>query len=66
MRSKSWDTRVASAQAIGAIAENVPHVTVKDLLAKAEAELGEKGHIESNLENLVFHESEDGALTFQR
>ncbi|KAL3681420.1 hypothetical protein R1sor_024376 [Riccia sorocarpa] len=44
LRSKSWDTRVAAAQAIGAIAENVGHPTVKDIFAKAEAELAAVGH----------------------
>ncbi|KAE8789291.1 modifier of transcription 1-D1 [Hordeum vulgare] len=38
LRSKNWDTRVAAAQAIGAIAENVKHTTVKDLFAAMEAE----------------------------
>lgn len=39
LRSRNWDTRVAAAQATGAIAENVKHLTVKDLLVFAEAEL---------------------------
>nr|BAD25208.1 putative SNF2 domain-containing protein [Oryza sativa Japonica Group] len=38
LRSKNWDTRVAAAHAIGAIAENVKHTSVKDLFASAEAE----------------------------
>eukprot|EP00959_Pyramimonas_sp_CCMP1952_P200683 4197627-Pyramimonas_sp.AAC.1 len=33
LRSSSWETRIAASQAIGAIAENVPHATVKDVLA---------------------------------
>lgn len=53
MRSKSWDTRVAAAQAIGAIAENVPHVTVREVLAKAEAALAKDGVPRSLLEALV-------------
>lgn len=57
---------MAAAQAIGAIAENVPHLTVKDLLASAEAELGTEDTLERILETLVYHENEDGALTFQR
>lgn len=57
---------MAAAQAIGAIAENVPHPTVKDLLASAEAELGMEEHLERILETLVYHENEDGALTFRR
>ncbi|GAQ92914.1 hypothetical protein KFL_011990010, partial [Klebsormidium nitens] len=31
LRSKKWDTRVAAGQAVGAIAQNVPHVTVESL-----------------------------------
>ncbi|XP_006646908.1 TATA-binding protein-associated factor BTAF1 isoform X1 [Oryza brachyantha] len=38
LRSKNWDTRVAAAHAIGAIAENIKHTSVKDLFAYAEAE----------------------------
>jgi TATA-binding protein-associated factor len=53
LRSKSWDTRVAAAQAIGAIAENVPHVTVREVLAKAEAALAKDGVPTSLLEALV-------------
>ncbi|KAG2617033.1 hypothetical protein PVAP13_3NG178092 [Panicum virgatum] len=37
-RSKSWDTRVAAAHAIGAITENVKHTSLKDLYASVEAE----------------------------
>ncbi|KAG6551134.1 hypothetical protein Mapa_007369 [Marchantia paleacea] len=44
LRSKSWDTRVAAAQAIGAIAENVSHPTVKEIISKAEAEFAALGH----------------------
>jgi len=36
--SKSWDTRVAAAHAIGAITENVKHTSLKDLYASVEAE----------------------------
>ncbi|KAJ4797222.1 TATA-binding protein-associated factor MOT1 [Rhynchospora pubera] len=43
LRSKSWDTRVAAAQAIGAIAENVKHTTLKELLALVEAEAANLG-----------------------
>ncbi|XP_062180641.1 TATA-binding protein-associated factor BTAF1-like [Phragmites australis] len=37
-RSKNWDTRVAAAHAIGAIAENVKHTSLNDLFASVEAE----------------------------
>jgi len=57
---------VAAAQAVGAIAENVPHLTVRDLLASAETELGKEYHLERILETLVYRENEDGALTFRR
>jgi hypothetical protein len=32
LRSSAWETRVAAAQAIGAIASRIPHPTVDDLL----------------------------------
>ncbi|AQK88882.1 TATA-binding protein-associated factor BTAF1 [Zea mays] len=38
IRSKNWDTRVAAAHAIGAIAENVKHTSLKDLYASVQAE----------------------------
>jgi TATA-binding protein-associated factor len=37
-RSKNWDTRVAAAHAIGAIAENVKHTSSKDLFTSVETE----------------------------
>ncbi|XP_078169062.1 ROOT GROWTH DEFECTIVE 3 isoform X2 [Carex rostrata] len=43
LRSKSWDTRVAAAQAVGAIAENAKHTTLKELLALVEAEAANLG-----------------------
>ncbi|KAJ3671154.1 hypothetical protein LUZ60_008580 [Juncus effusus] len=38
LRSKSWDTRVAAAQAIGSIAENVKHTTLKELFELLQTE----------------------------
>ncbi|KAG8086577.1 hypothetical protein GUJ93_ZPchr0010g10708 [Zizania palustris] len=38
LKSKNWDTRVAAAHAIGAIAENVKHTSLKELFASVEAE----------------------------
>lgn len=32
LRSTTWETRVAAAQAIGAIASRIPHPTVDDML----------------------------------
>ncbi|CAM6099985.1 unnamed protein product [Calypogeia fissa] len=52
LRSKNWDTRVAAAQAIGAIAENVKHATVTELFAKAEADLAKVGFV-LNLSHLL-------------
>ncbi|XP_072972272.1 TATA-binding protein-associated factor BTAF1 isoform X2 [Typha angustifolia] len=41
LRSRNWDTRVAAAHAVGAIAENVKHTSLKDLSASLEAEIVE-------------------------
>ncbi|KAJ7534695.1 hypothetical protein O6H91_13G105700 [Diphasiastrum complanatum] len=69
LRSKNWDTRVAAAQAIGAIAENVSHVTVQDLLASAVAELKMLGD-SVNLETFLLESDEavpqSGSLAFSR
>ncbi|KAG6507740.1 hypothetical protein ZIOFF_033091 [Zingiber officinale] len=43
LRSKNWDTRVAAAHAVGAIAENVKHISLKELLKSLEVELAEVG-----------------------
>lgn len=43
LRSKNWDTRVAAAQAVGAIAENVKHTSVKELFECIEAEMADAG-----------------------
>ncbi|KAJ0979707.1 hypothetical protein J5N97_015181 [Dioscorea zingiberensis] len=43
LRSKNWDTRVAAAQAVGAIAENVKHTSVKELIGCIEAEMADAG-----------------------
>ncbi|KAJ4974502.1 hypothetical protein NE237_007676 [Protea cynaroides] len=43
LRSKNWDTRVAAAHAIGAIAENVKHATVPELFACVETEMSDFG-----------------------
>ncbi|XP_058072193.1 TATA-binding protein-associated factor BTAF1 [Magnolia sinica] len=41
LRSKNWDTRVAAAHAVGAIAENVKHTSLKEVFAYVEAEMME-------------------------
>ncbi|KAJ7964144.1 TATA-binding protein-associated factor BTAF1 [Quillaja saponaria] len=43
LHSKNWDTRVAAARAIGAIAENVKHTSLTELLASVESKLSEAG-----------------------
>lgn len=43
LRSRNWDTRVAAAQAVGAIAENVKHTSLKELFAFVEAEMLKAG-----------------------
>ncbi|KAH9321118.1 hypothetical protein KI387_015757, partial [Taxus chinensis] len=47
LRSKKWDTRVAAAQAIGAIAENVKSASVNEIRADAESELLKLGSTEN-------------------
>lgn len=54
---------MAAAQAIGAIAENVTHVTVKELLATAEAELAQDGRPTDLLEVLVADQNEGGGYS---
>lgn len=44
LRSQKWETRVAAAQAVGAIAESVKHVSVQELVALAEDELLKAGY----------------------
>ncbi|XP_048226169.1 TATA-binding protein-associated factor BTAF1 [Ricinus communis] len=43
LRSKNWDTRVAAAHAIGAIAQNVKHTSLAELFASVEAKMSEVG-----------------------
>ncbi|KAF7836433.1 TATA-binding protein-associated factor BTAF1 [Senna tora] len=43
LRSKSWDTRVAAAHAIGAISENVKHTCLAELIASIELKMAEAG-----------------------
>ncbi|KAG0475519.1 hypothetical protein HPP92_015205 [Vanilla planifolia] len=68
LRSKNWDTRVAAAQAVGAIAENVKHTSLKDLLALIESELLEAGisDASNDIENVMsnFHPRNLTGLSF--
>lgn len=43
LRSKNWDTRVAAAHAIGAIAGNVKHTTLTELYSCVETKMSEAG-----------------------
>ncbi|XP_048324850.2 TATA-binding protein-associated factor BTAF1 isoform X2 [Ziziphus jujuba] len=52
LRSKNWDTRVAAAHAIGAIAENVKHTSVTEVLSWVQSKMSEAG-ISGVAENLV-------------
>ncbi|CAN6448955.1 unnamed protein product [Victoria cruziana] len=39
LRSKNWDTRVAAAHAVGAIAENVGHTSLNEMFSRLESEM---------------------------
>ncbi|KAK4275664.1 hypothetical protein QN277_018704 [Acacia crassicarpa] len=43
LHSKTWDTRVASAHAIGAIAENAKHTSLNELIATIATKLSKAG-----------------------
>ncbi|KAK1266024.1 Chromatin structure-remodeling complex protein SYD [Acorus gramineus] len=43
LRSKNWDTRVAAAHAVGAIARNVKHTSLKELFQYVEGEMSKAG-----------------------
>ncbi|KAF3783221.1 TATA-binding protein-associated factor, partial [Nymphaea thermarum] len=43
LRSKNWDTRVAAAHAVGAIAENVRHTSLNELYSRLESEMLKAG-----------------------
>ncbi|PIN15322.1 hypothetical protein CDL12_12043 [Handroanthus impetiginosus] len=43
LRSKKWDTRVAAAHAVGAIAENVKHTSLTELSSCVEVKMAEAG-----------------------
>ncbi|XP_037492536.1 TATA-binding protein-associated factor BTAF1 [Jatropha curcas] len=52
LRSKNWDTRVAAAHAIGAIAQNVKHTSLPELFGYVETKMSEAG-ISGVVEDLV-------------
>lgn len=58
LHSKNWDTRVAAAHAIGAIAQNVKHTSLTELFASVEtkmSEIGVSGHVEDLVACPNFH-----------
>ncbi|KAJ6884168.1 hypothetical protein NC652_031224 [Populus alba x Populus x berolinensis] len=58
LHSKNWDTRVAAAHAIGAIAQNVKHASLNELFASVEtkmSEIGVSGHVEDLVACPNFH-----------
>jgi TATA-binding protein-associated factor len=52
LHSKNWDTRVAAAHAIGAIAQNVKHTSLTELFACVESKMFVAG-ISANVEYVV-------------
>lgn len=67
LRSKSWDTRVAAAHAIGAIAQNVKLTTLKELFSCVETKMSEVG-ISGIVEDMVawpnFHSKIVASVSF--
>lgn len=70
LRSRNWETRVAAAHAIGAIAENVKHASLKELFASVEAEVVEAGYSDAakdiGLAWSSFDSNVASGLTFRR
>ncbi|XP_010255080.1 PREDICTED: TATA-binding protein-associated factor BTAF1 isoform X2 [Nelumbo nucifera] len=69
LRSKNWDTRVAAARAVGAIAENVKHTSLKEVFACLEAEMEGAG-ISGTVDDVVmgwpeFHPKVVAGLSFR-
>lgn len=52
LHSRSWDTRVAAAQAIGAIAENVKYTSLSELFDILKVKVSEAG-ICTNVEDII-------------
>ncbi|XP_057949880.1 TATA-binding protein-associated factor BTAF1 isoform X2 [Malania oleifera] len=68
LRSKNWDTRVAAAHAVGAIAENVKNTSLAELFACIERKMSESG-ISGAVDDLVawpnFHPKFMASLSFR-
>lgn len=64
LHSKNWDTRVAAAHAIGAIAQNVKHMSLTELFAWVEKKMSEAG-ISAVVEDVLmwpyFHSKIEGS-----
>ncbi|KAM2056088.1 hypothetical protein TB2_028253 [Malus domestica] len=52
LRSKNWDTRVAAAHAVGAIAENVKHTSLIELFTCIKSKVADAG-ISGSIEDMV-------------
>lgn len=69
LRSKKWDTRVAAAHAIGAIAENVKHMSLTELSSSVEAKMLEGG-ISATFDDVValpnWHSRTGASTSFRR
>ncbi|KAF5725765.1 DNA binding ATP binding nucleic acid bindin isoform 1 [Tripterygium wilfordii] len=52
LRSKNWDTRVAAAHAIGAVAQNVKHTSLSEIFASIESQISEVG-VSGSVEDVV-------------
>ncbi|GER46895.1 TATA-binding protein-associated factor MOT1, partial [Striga asiatica] len=68
LRSKKWETRVATAHAVGAIAENVKHISLTELSSSVESKISEAG-ISATFEDVVtwpnFHSKLGGSISFR-
>lgn len=69
LHSKNWDTRVAAAHAIGAIAESVKHTSLTDLYTCVKTKMSEAG-IPGSAEDVVawpnFHPKFVAGASFRR
>ncbi|CAA0831909.1 TATA-binding protein-associated factor BTAF1 [Striga hermonthica] len=68
LRSKKWETRVAAAHAVGAIAQNVKHISLTELSSSVESKISEAG-ISATFEDVVtwpnFHSKLGGSISFR-
>ncbi|GER39803.1 TATA-binding protein-associated factor BTAF1 [Striga asiatica] len=68
LRSKKWETRVAAAHAVGAIAESVKHISLTELSSSVESKMSKAG-ISATFEDVVtwpnFHSKLVGSTSFR-